>query len=471
MTMESPTKPASTLEVTSPFDGRLIKTLPLQTAAEAELMLETAVSLFRDQDHWLEHDQRSAILQKLSELVAAEAEQFALLIALEGGKPLTDARSEVARAIDGIALAAKELLHVMRGEEVPMGLTEATRGRMAYTSCEPIGVVLAISAFNHPLNLIVHQVIPAVAVGCPVIVKPALTTPLCCLRLCELLAEAGLPEGWCQAIVCDNAVAEKLVTDQRLAFLTFIGSANIGWALRSKLAPGVRCALEHGGAAPVIVDETADLDCVVPSLLKGGFYHAGQVCVSVQRVFVAGAIARDLAERLVAGAAKLIVGDPTMEQTEVGPLILPREVTRVHTWVEEALAAGAELLTGGKPLGETMYQPTVLFAPDAEAKVSKQEIFGPIVCIYPYADRLDAIRQANSLDVAFQAAVYSADLEIALDTVKRLDASAVMVNDHTAFRADWMPFAGRRTSGYGVGGIGYTMQDMVQSKMTLIKTA
>lgn len=469
MTPELTKEATGTLDVCSPFDGSLIKTLRLQTADEAEQMLETASRLFQDRDSWLEHDQRIAILQKLSQLVAAEAEDFALLITREGGKPLTDARIEVTRVIDGINLAAKELLHVMRGEEIPMGHTEATRGRTAFTNYEPIGVVLAISAFNHPLNLIVHQVIPAVAVGCPVIVKPATTTPLNCLRLCELLAEAGLPASWCQPIVCDNAVAEKLVTDHRLAFLTFIGSARVGWALRRKLAPGARCALEHGGAAPVIVDETADLGRVIPSLLKGGFYHAGQVCVSVQRVFAAEAIARDLAERLAEGASQLKVGDPISPETEVGPLILPREVDRVHTWVEHAIASGAERLCGGETIGETLYQPTVLFDPDPDSMVSKEEIFGPVVCVYPYKDRLEAIQRANSLQVAFQAAVYTDDLEIAFDTVKRLDATAVMVNDHTAFRADWMPFAGRRASGYGVGGIGYTMRDMVQIKMTVIK--
>ncbi|MCF7816262.1 MAG: aldehyde dehydrogenase family protein [Kiritimatiellales bacterium] len=446
----------------------MIKTVPLHSAADAEHMLETAIRLYRDRDGWLEHDQRSSILKKLAGLVAAEAEDFAMLIAQEGGKPLADARIEVTRAIDGIALAEKELLRVMRGEEIPMGHTKATRGRIAFTSCEPIGVVLAISAFNHPLNLIVHQVVPAIAVGCPVIVKPAKTTPLNCLRLCELLAEAGLPDGWCQPIICGHNVADKLATDHRLAFMSFIGSAQVGWSLRSKLAPGVRCALEHGGVAPVIVDETADLNRVVPSLLKGGFYHAGQVCVSVQRIFVAESIARRLAERLATGAAQLKVGAATDADTEVGPLILPREVERVHRWVEEAVASGAELLTGGQPIGDTMYQPTVLFNPDAEAKVSTMEVFGPVVCVYPYANRHEAIQRANSLEFAFQAAVYTENLKVALDTVKRLDASAVMVNDHTAFRSDWMPFGGRRASGYGVGGIGYTMRDMIQTKMTVI---
>lgn len=468
MTVMEESGRAMTMDVVSPFDGALIRTIPLNDAEDVERMLVTAARLHKDRDGWLDADRRMAILLKTADLVAAEAESFSRLIAKEGGKPLVDARIEVARAVDGIRLAVKELSHVMRGQEIPMGHTAATRGRIAYTTMEPIGIAVAISAFNHPLNLIVHQVIPAVAVGCPVIVKPASSTPLNCLRLCELLTGAGLPEGWCQPVVCAKGVAEKLVTDPRLAFLSFIGSAKVGWWMRSELAPGVRCALEHGGVAPVIVDETADLERVVPALLKGGFYHAGQVCVSVQRVYVAESIARELAARLAAGAQQLVVGDASLETTDVGPLIHPDEVVRVHEWVQAAIQGGAELLCGGKILSDTTYASTVLFDPPGDARVSTQEVFGPVVCIYSYQDRLEAIERANSLDVAFQAAIFTQDLNTALDTVKRLDASAVMVNDHTAFRADWMPFGGRRASGYGVGGIGYTMRDMVQEKMTVV---
>ncbi len=457
------------LAVFSPFDRTPIAEIALRDAGDVERILETAAALFKERDGWLEHHERVAVLKKLAALVEAEADEFAALIAQEGGKPLADARVEVARAIDGIHLAVKELSHIMRGQEVPMGHTAASVGRTAHTVYEPIGVVVAVSAFNHPLNLIIHQVVPAIAVGCPVIVKPAATTPLNCLRFVELVHEAGLPAGWCQTCVCDNDVAEKLVTSERINFFSFIGSAKVGWFLRSQLAAGVRCALEHGGAAPVIVDETADLETAIPSLLKGGFYHAGQVCVSVQRVFAHEAIAAELAQRLAAGAAKLVVGDPALAETEVGPLILPREVDRVHEWVEEAVAAGAELLTGGQKLSATTYAPTVLLNPPAAAKVSTREIFGPVVCVYGYKNRLEAIERANSLDVAFQAAVYTRDLDVANDTAKRLDAAAVMVNDHTAFRVDWMPFAGRRSSGYGIGGIGYTMRDMVQSKMVVVK--
>ena len=459
---------ALALEVCSPFDGSVIETLSMSDSQEAHAMLDKAAALFKNRDGWLEHHERAAILKKLANLVEAESEDFAMLIAKEGGKPLMDARVEVARAIDGIHLAAKELSHVMRGEEVPMGHTAASVGRKAYTTAEPIGVVVAVSAFNHPLNLIVHQVVPAIATGCPVIVKPATTTPLNCIRFVELVHEAGLPKDWCQVCVCDNDVSEILVTSEKINFFTFIGSAKVGWWLKSKLASGVRCALEHGGSAPVIVDKAANLDKTIPSLLKGGFYHAGQVCVSVQRVFAHESIVGVVAKQLAEGASKLNVGDATKPETEVGPLILPREVDRVHEWVQEAIHAGAELLTGGKKLSEATYAPTVLLNPPADAKVSKQEIFGPVVCVYSYSDRHEAIERANSLDVAFQAAVYTEDLSVAHDCIKRLDATAVMVNEHTAFRVDWMPFAGRKHSGYGIGGIGYTMHDMIQPKMAVI---
>lgn len=459
----------TSIDVVSPFDGKLIKTIQTQNADTARSMLDKADALFKNRDNWLEPKERINILNKLSKLVEDEAEDFAMLIAREGGKPLVDARIEVARAIDGISLAVEELDTLLAEEEIPMGRTEASKGYKATVNQEPIGVVVAVSAFNHPLNLIVHQVVPAIAVGCPVIIKPATTTPLNCIRFVELVHQAGLPKDWCQVCVCDNEVSEILVTSEKIAFFTFIGSAKVGWWLKSKLAPGVRCALEHGGVAPVIVDQTADLDKAIPSLLKGGFYHAGQVCVSVQRVYAHKSIIDEVAERLAEGAAKLKVGDATKEDTEVGPLILPREVDRVEEWVEEALDKGAKLITGGKKLSDTTYSPTVLLNPPADSKMSNSEVFGPVICVYPYTDYKEAIDLANSLDVAFQAAVYTQDMELANDCIKRLDATAVMVNEHTAFRVDWMPFGGRRHSGYGMGGIGYTMHDMVQAKMSVIK--
>ena len=227
--------------------------------------------------------------------------------------------------------------------------------------------------------------------------------------------------------------------------------------------------MEHGGAAPVIVEQDADVDAMLPALLKGGFYHAGQVCVSVQRVFVHESICEDVASKLAKMASDLIVGDPLDKKTEVGPLILPREVDRVEEWVNEALSKGAKVLSGGKRISDTLYEPTVLLDPPDDVKVTTQEIFGPVVCIYPYSNRNEAIDKANSLPFAFQAAVFTNNLETTLDTVKKLNATAVMVNDHTAFRVDWMPFGGRDSSGIGMGGIPYSMDEMTREKMIVIK--
>jgi len=461
--------PETQLTVTQPYDGAEIETLEYAQWPEVDAMLGRAVSAFADRAARLPAYRRIEILRRLADLLRDQREAFALLIAREGGKPLGDARIEADRAVNGVELAAEQIRHI-HGREIPMDMSEAGGARLAFTRMEPIGPVVAVSAFNHPLNLIVHQVVPAVAAGCPVIVNPADTTPLTCLKFVALLNEAGLAEDMCQVCVCDIPTAERLVTDGRVAFFSFIGSAKVGWYLRSKLAPGTRCALEHGGAAPVIVCDDADLALTVPSLVKGGYYHAGQVCVSVQRIFVDQRIKQDFMTALANEVRKLTTGDPTMPETDVGPLILPREVDRVATWVDEAVSGGAQILEGGEKIGDRLFAPTILVDPPATANVSTLEIFGPVTCVYGFDDVADALSRANGLPVAFQSAVYTKDINRALDLSSRLDAGAVMINDHTAFRVDWMPFAGRRTSGYGVGGIPHTMEDLMQEKMTVIQT-
>ena len=458
------------MDVHAPYDRSLIATVERGGPQVVEQALDTAYGLFRDRDAWLSVARRTEILRGTAAIMEERREELAIEAAREGGKPLVDSLVEVDRAVDGVHECV-EFLRTQRGEEIPMGLNAASAGRLAFTRHEPIGVVVAFSAFNHPLNLIVHQVGPAVASGCPCIVKPAEATPLSGMRFVGILREAGLPEEWCQGLLTsDLDVAGSLATDPRVGFFSFIGSARVGWMLRSQLAAGTRCALEHGGAAPVLVTEDADLDHVLPLISKGGFYHAGQVCVSVQRVFAHRSIARDVAERLAQAATDLNVGDPTSPDTEVGPLIRPAEMQRVGDWVKEAVDEGGELLTGGEALSETCYAPTVLYDPAADARVSTLEIFGPVVCVYPYDDLDDAIARSNSLRYAFQASVFTSDLDTALRASHRLDASAVMVNDHPAFRVDWMPFAGLRESGLGVGGIPYTMKDMQIKKMMVIRS-
>ena len=458
------------LKVVSPYDNGLIAEVTAADGAAVEKAIETAYALYGNRDTWLHPSRRIDILAKAAAIMASRADELAVEAAREGGKPLADSQVEVARAIDSLK-SCIETLRTEAGHEIPMNLNAASTGKIAMTHREPIGVVVALSAFNHPLNLIVHQVGPAVATGCPVIVKPASDTPLSCMRFVQILREAGLPEEWCQALVVnDLAVAGNLVADHRVGFLSFIGSARVGWMLRSKLAPGARCALEHGGVAPVIVAADADLDAAVPSLAKGGFYHAGQVCVSVQSIYAHKSIARELASRLAEAAQAQKIGDPTLPNTDVGPLIRPREVDRVEKWVQEAVGAGAELMTGGERLSDVCYQCTVLYDPPGDAKVSTQEIFGPVICVYPFEEMDAAITKANALPFAFQAAVFTRDIDTAMRCYNRLDASAVMVNEHTAFRVDWMPFAGLKHSGYGIGGIQHTMRDMQVEKMMVIKS-
>lgn len=454
------------LIVNQAYTGEVLAELEMHSSAQVDTMLSTAQALHKG--GCLSVSERVRVLQKLADLVDTEHEDFSRLIANEGGKPIRDARVEVTRAVNGIHIAIAEIEN-SKGVEIPMDLSAAGADHKAFTILEPIGVVVAVSAFNHPLNLTIHQAIPAIATGCPVIIKPASVTPLCCLRLVELIKQAGLPDGWVQVALTNRKNSEKLVIDPRVGFFSFIGSAKVGWYLKSKLAPGTRCALEHGGVAPLILDEYADEQGFINGVVKASMYHSGQVCVSVQRVYVPDARAKELAQKIADVASKQIVGDAINEDSDLGPLILPKETDRIEAWVSEAITEGATLMTGGKRINEISYEPTVLLNPDKSSKVSTQEIFGPVVCVYGYQTIDEAIEQANSLDVSFQSSIFSDNASLAMDVAKKFEASAVMINDYSTFRVDWMPFAGRKHSGYGIGGVGYSMHDMLEHKMIVTK--
>lgn len=459
------------LKVYSPWKNALVGSVPTVGIDGVNRALELAYKVFKDRSHWLSISQRIDILKRTAAIMENMVEELTLEAAREGGKPYNDSKVEVLRAIDGVYNAI-DCIRSNHGSEIPMNLNAASEHRFAITQKEPIGIVVAVSAFNHPLNLIVHQVIPAVAAGCPFIVKPAEDTPLSCFRLISILREAGLPAGHGMALMTDShETSEQLVTDARVSFFSFIGSAKVGWMLRSKLAPGTRCALEHGGAAPVIIGEDADLNEILPLLAKGGFYHAGQVCVSVQRVFAHSSIVKQVCARLGELADQMTIGDPIDVMTEVGPLIRTGEVERVSNWVDEAIAEGATLICGGEKLDNNSYSCTVLFEPDKMSKVSQFEVFGPVICVFAFDDIEEAISLANSLPFAFQAAVATRNLDTALYCSRHLDASAILINDHTAFRVDWMPFAGLRQSGLGVGGIPYTFDDMQIEKMIVFRSS
>ena len=454
-------------EVRSPFSGEVIAEVEQGDEALIDAVLTHQQALFDDLDGHLPHHERAAILRRAAALVADRAEDLALQAASEGGKPLTDSRAEVARGINGLELAAEECTR-LAGHEVPMRGTAAAAGRLAFTTREPRGLVAAVSAFNHPFNLVVHQVAPAVAAGCPVVVKPASATPLSAHAVVDLLHEAGLPEDWAVAMPMPGRVAEALVTDPRIAFFSFIGSGEVGWGLRRKVADGTRCAMEHGGAAPLIVDEGADLDALVPRIVKGGYYHAGQVCVSVQRVFALPGVLDELVERVAVAVDGLVTGDPASADTEVGPLIEQGEADRVAEWVQEAVDQGARLVRGGEPMDHQCYSPTLLVDTPLTARARAQEVFGPVMNIIGVESLDAAIAGANEVPFSFQASICTSDVSRAMYAARRIDANAVMVNDHTAFRVDWMPFGGRRVSGLGLGGIPHTLEEMTAEKLIVL---
>ena len=458
--------------VTRPWDGEVIAEVQASDWKDAEQAIGVAYEIYQNRSQWLTPAKRIEIIEKVCEILKERSDQIALQSATEGGKPLIDSQVEMARAI----ITLQSCVDYLRsghahGSRIPMQITASSLNRVAYTVKEPIGVVLAFSAFNHPINLIAHQVGSAIAAGCPIIVKPAENTPLSCFELVNIFHEAGLPQAYCQAMLTDSHETSHLcVSDLRVGFFSFIGSGKVGWSLRSKLAPGARCTLEHGGSAPVIIAQDADLKDNLPLIAKGAFYHAGQVCVSVQRVFVHQSILKQVVDELVKLAGALKIGDPTLPDTEVGPLIRPQEVDRVEKWVNEAIESGAELSCGGQRVSERAYQCTVLVNPPPSAKVSCKEVFGPVVCVYSYTEMEDAIKRANIIPFSFQSSVITQNMDTALDCIKNLDAAAVMVNDHTAFRVDWMPFAGHKQSGYGTGGSSYSIEDMQAEKLVVIRS-
>jgi acyl-CoA reductase-like NAD-dependent aldehyde dehydrogenase len=451
------------VDVRSPYTGESVGRVAKGGAGEARRAVDAAEAAMQEP---LPAHKRAEILVRVAGQLGRRHEEVAQTIAAEAGKPLKAARVEASRAMSTFTFAAVEA-RKLAGEMVPMDASQAGAGKLAFTLRRPIGVVGAISPFNFPLNLVAHKIAPALAAGCAVVLKPASQTPFSALLLAELETEAGLPPGWLNVLVGPaSEIGDILIEDERVRAITFTGSGDVGWKLAER-APRKRVKLELGNATPVIVEADADLEDVATRLAANAFSFAGQSCISVQRIYVARAAYDDLVARLVPKVEALVVGDPLDEATDVGPLIDAGSRERVLEWIEEARAAGAEILTGGE-LEQGLVRPTVIANAAPELKVSCEEVFGPVCTIAPYDTLDEAVELANGTRYGLQAGIFTRDLRTALDAVQRLEFGGVTVNEAPTFRADQMPYGGVKDSGNTREGPAYAAREFTEDRLVVI---
>jgi acyl-CoA reductase-like NAD-dependent aldehyde dehydrogenase len=452
------------LEVHSPYDGSLVGRVAKGGVVEARRAVDAAE---RAMDAPLPAHQRAAILDRTARLVEERADEIARTICAEAGKPLKAARVEAARAQSTFTMAAVEA-RKLAGDVVPMDASPAGTGKIAMTLRVPIGVVGAISPFNFPFNLVAHKVAPALAAGCAVVLKPASQTPLSALLLAELETEAGLPAGWLNVVSGSAAeIGDVLVDDERVALITFTGSSDVGWKLRQR-APRKRVNLELGNATPVIVAADADLDDAATRLAANAFSFAGQSCISVQRIYVERSAYDGFLEHFLPRVEALVVGDPAEDDTDVGPLISTSDRDRVLDWIDEATSLGARVLTGGMLDGDLL-RPTVVAEAPADAKVSCEEVFGPLCTVTAFDSLDEAVALANGTRFGLQAGVFTSDVKAALRAASGLEFGGVTVNEAPTFRADQMPYGGVKDSGNTREGPAYAIREMTEERLVVLQ--
>jgi acyl-CoA reductase-like NAD-dependent aldehyde dehydrogenase len=450
--------------VVNPWSGKPMAEVAYAGAAQLEEAIAGAAGAAREMRK-ASRARRSAWCLSIAQGLEARKEEFAQTMMSESGKPIRLARDEVTRAISTFTFAAHEALR-FGGEFIPLDVTGVSAGYQGMTQRFGAGPVAAITPFNFPLNLVAHKVAPALAVGNPVILKPAPNTPLTSLLLSELVLEAGVPPAGFSCLNLDIAEIEKLVDDPRVPVISFTGSARVGWGLRSR-AGQKRVILELGGNASVVVHSDANLEHALPRLAAGGYAYAGQVCISVQHILVERSIYADFLEGYLAEVGKLKVGDPSLEPTMVGPLIRPQESDRIDEWVKEAVAAGAKLHCGGQTQGPC-YLPTVLSGVPNTTRIGCEEVFGPITTVDPYDTWEEALDRVNSSKYGLQAGVFTRDLERIMSSWEELECGAVIVNDYPTFRVDNMPYGGVKQSGSGREGVLYTMEEMSEPRLLVL---
>ena len=409
--------------------------------------------------------QRQEILMHVVRRVEERHEELAHALAIEAGKPIRDARGEVTRLVDTFRIAAEEAVRI-RGDYLPLDISARAAGYESICRRFPLGPCGFITPFNFPMNLVAHKVAPAIAVGCPWVLKPASATPIGALILAEILAETEWPKPAFSILPCCGAEAERLATDDRLKLLSFTGSAEVGWRLKAR-AGRKRVSLELGGNAGCVVDRDADLDFAADRITIGAFYQSGQSCISVQRIFAHREIYEALKSKLVGRALKLRTGDPLDENTFLGPLISTGDAERIEAWVNEAVAAGGRVLCGGRREG-AFYEATYLENVGPREKVNCREVFAPVATLQPFGAFKDAVAAVNDSEYGLQAGVFTKNLDHAWYAYNELDVGGVVINDMPSFRVDNMPYGGVKSSGLGREGVRYAMEEMTEMKLLVL---
>ncbi len=457
---ETPTRQT----VTNPFTETPIAEVCLAQPADAEeavtLSLKAFSSLARSSSHT-----RATALQHVAGRLKEQKEDFAQTICLEAGKPITDARREVDRAIQTFSIACEEAKRIP-GEVIPMDVSPGMERHLGIGQRVPIGPVLCITPFNFPLNLVAHKVAPCLAVGNPILLKPAPQTPLTALRLGRLFQELDLPEGTLSILPCENALAESMVRDPRIQALSFTGSAAVGWSLKDK-AGKKRVLLELGGNAAVIIEPDADLHQAAQRCVTGGFAYSGQTCISVQRMYLHDDVYDAFLDRVLPLVESLAAGDPADDSTVVGPLIDERAAIRVETWIQEAVRQGARLRTGGTR-DRALIRPAILTDVDQRMKISCEEVFGPVITLSRYQQLDQAFDMVNDSPYGLQAGIFTRNVDAIFRAYQALDVGTVLANEIPTFRADHMPYGGMKDSGLGREGVKYTIQELSDQKLLVL---
>jgi len=449
------------LEVHDPASGELVATTWQAGPDELERATIAAVEAFDATRRLASYERRDA-LAHVAERIGQDADELAELLSRESGKPIRDAKGEVARGALTFRIAAEEALRI-NGEWLPLDWNAANRGRSGIVRRYPIGPVAGISPFNFPLNLAAHKVAPAIAAGCSIVLKPPSKDPLVMLRVAGYLAETNLPKGAVSILPMDRPTGDRMVRDDRFKLLSFTGSPSVGWKMKAE-AGKKKVVLELGGNAGVIVDETADLDWAVARLTFGAFAYSGQVCISVQRIYVVQSVFADFQRRFVEKVRQLQVGSPLDPATDLGPMVDAKAVARTHEWVGEALARGATALVGGEPDG-LFYPPTVLVNVPKDARVCGEEVFAPVVNLFAVPDFAAAMAELNDSQFGLQCGVFTNDLERTLRAHDELEVGGVIVNDVPTWRTDAMPYGGVKDSGLGREGLRWSIEDMTEPRL------